>query len=75
MAKNLMNQNKLTETEAACFEFIRNYPSYATWLVQTYLLLADVYVAQDNLFKAKATVQSILDNYTKDDEWRALALA
>jgi tetratricopeptide (TPR) repeat protein len=75
MAKHLMEQSKLPEAEKACFEFIRNYPSYATWLVQTYLLLADVYVAQGNLFKAKATVQSILDNYTKDDDWRRLALA
>jgi tetratricopeptide (TPR) repeat protein len=75
MAKNLKQQNKLPEAEKACFEFIRNYPSYATWLVQTYLLLADIYVAQGNLFKAKATVQSILDNYTKEDEWRSLALA
>lgn len=66
-------QGDLTASEATCFDFVRNYPSYATWLVRTYLILADIYIQQDNLFKAKATMQSILDNYKTDDEWRRKA--
>jgi tetratricopeptide (TPR) repeat protein len=61
------------ETEALAFEFVREYPSYASWLVRTYLLLADVYIIRDNLFQARATVQSILDNYKQDDQWRLQA--
>ncbi len=73
IAKDYFDKGDLVNAEATCFEFVRNYPSYATWLVRTYLILADVYIKQDNLFKAKATMQSILDNYKTDDEWRKLA--
>ncbi|MCP4122883.1 MAG: tetratricopeptide repeat protein [Bacteroidetes bacterium] len=66
---------QLDDAENMCKEFVRNYPSYAILLVRTYLLRADIYIAKDDLFKAKATVQSILNNYTADDEWRALAVA
>ena len=71
----LINYNKqqYDEAEAFCFEFISNYPSYAEWLVNTYILLADIYIQKDNLFQAKATIQSILDNYTTQDELRARA--
>jgi hypothetical protein len=36
------------------------------WLVKSFILLADVYAEQDNLFQAKATLQSIVDNYNGD---------
>jgi TolA-binding protein len=74
IALDHFEKGRLAETETACFEFIRTYPSYASWLVRTYLLLADVYIQKDNLFQARATVQSILDNYTTKDQWRALAV-
>ena len=73
IALDHFEKNDMEQTEAACFDFVKNYPSFATWLVRTYLLLADVYINQGNLFKAKATMQSILDNYTADDEWRQKA--
>ena len=73
-ALNYFDKGDLAKSEQACFEFVRNYPSYATWLVRTYLVLADIYIKQENLFKAKATMQSILDNYKTEDEWRQKAL-
>lgn len=54
--------------EKVCFEFISIYPSNATWLIKTYILLSDVYVAQGQYFQAKATLQSILDNYEERDD-------
>ncbi|MEZ5009659.1 MAG: tetratricopeptide repeat protein [Chitinophagales bacterium] len=73
IAKDYYDNGDLQKSEETCFEFVRNYPSYATFLVRTYLILADIYIKQDNLFKAKATMQSILDNYKQDDEWRLAA--
>jgi hypothetical protein len=40
-------------------------------LGKTYLLLADIYIAGDNLLQAKATLQSLLDNYTAQDDVRS----
>lgn len=74
IALDHFENGRLDEAEATCFEFSRNYPAYASLLVRTYLVLADVYLARDNLLQARATVQSILDNYRNDDEWRAQAL-
>lgn len=49
-----------------CF-FIKNeYASYTYWVVKTFILLADNYDALDNIFQAKATLISVLDNYTGD---------
>lgn len=61
------------EAEKSAFEFIDTYPSYQLWLVKTYLLLSDVYYDQGNLFQAKATLQSILDNYDQDDQYMQMA--
>jgi tetratricopeptide (TPR) repeat protein len=54
--------------EKHCFEFISVYPSYAKWLIKTYILLSDIYVAQAQYFQAKATLQSVLDNYEERDD-------
>jgi TolA-binding protein len=61
------------EAEKLAFEFIETYPSYQIWLVKTYLLLSDVYYDQGNLFQAKATLQSIMDNYEQEDQYMQLA--
>ncbi|MBX7225176.1 MAG: tetratricopeptide repeat protein [Chitinophagales bacterium] len=73
IAKMQYLQKQYTECEATCFEFIDTYPSYQYWLVNVYLLLADVYITQEEYFQAKATLQSILDNYDKEDDLRKQA--
>ncbi len=73
IAQIQFDKGQLDAAEQSCFNFISNYPSYAQWLVRTYLLLSDIYIKRDNLLQAKATVQSILENYTEKDELRALA--
>jgi hypothetical protein len=37
-------------------------------VAKTYILLADNYVAMKDNFQAKATLQSIIDNYKGDDD-------
>ncbi len=58
----------MTQAEKLCFEFISNYPSYSVGMVKTYILLSDVYVANGDYFKAKVTLQSVVDSYEKRDE-------
>jgi TolA-binding protein len=67
-------QKKFEDSESNCFLYINKYPSYRKWLVKTYLLLADIYIQRNNLLQAKATVQSLLDNYQQKDELRDEAL-
>ena len=50
------------DAEKAAFEVINKSGSYEDWVVKAYLLLGDTYVKQGDLFNAKATYQSIIDN-------------
>ncbi len=58
----------MKEAEDLCFEYISNYPSYPEWMVRTYILLSDVYVANQDYFKARVTLESVTGSYGKQDE-------
>jgi Flp pilus assembly protein TadD len=50
------------------FDLAKEMPNYDYWIAKTYILLADNYRALKDNFQAKATLQSIIDNYKADDE-------
>ena len=56
------------ESQKTCFELVKDLPNYDYWVTKTFLLLADDYVALKDNFQAKATLQSIIDNYKADDD-------
>jgi TolA-binding protein len=49
------------------FDIADNLSTHEYWVAKSYLLLADVYVAEKDNFQAKATLQSILENYDGED--------
>jgi hypothetical protein len=46
-----------------CFDLAKEMPNYDYWVAKTYILLSDTYVGLKDAFQAKATLQSIIDNY------------
>ncbi len=58
------------KAEAEVFDYIEKGTQHQHWLAKTFLVLADVYVAQENYFEAKQYLLSLRDNYdaTNDDE-------
>jgi TolA-binding protein len=52
--------------EKSCFDIIGQIP-YDYWLAKTFILLSDIYVKTNNIFQAKHTLQSILENYKGED--------
>ncbi len=54
---------KYQESEKLIFELINILPSYEYWIARAFILLADNYVATGNLYQAKHTLQSVIDNY------------
>lgn len=54
-------------SEKLLFEYSDQYSYYDYWLAKSFILLADNYIAQDNIFQAKQTLQSIIDNYEGAD--------
>lgn len=61
-------QQQYEASKADCFTIKDEYASYTYWVVKTFILLADNYTALDNVFQAKATLQSIIKNYKGDQE-------
>jgi tetratricopeptide (TPR) repeat protein len=66
IAQIRFEENKLKEAEEECFRLIDNFSSYDHWYIKSYILLADIYAKKGNLFQAKATLQSVIEN--TDDE-------
>lgn len=55
-------QNKLKEAEAAASNTIQLSGGNDYWVVKSYLLISDILVKQDDIFNAKATLQSVVKN-------------
>ena len=53
--------------EKEIFELINDFSSYDFWIAKAFILLADLYVKTDNIFQAKHTLQSIIDNYEGEE--------
>ncbi|MCD4678841.1 MAG: tetratricopeptide repeat protein [Bacteroidales bacterium] len=52
-----------TKADKIIFEFIDEFSGYDYWLAKNFILLADIYTKTGDLFQAKQTLQSIIDNY------------
>ncbi|MEM7055525.1 MAG: tetratricopeptide repeat protein [Bacteroidota bacterium] len=48
------------------FELNKQFSTYQAWTNQAFLLIADNYMALDELFQAKATLQSIIEHATDE---------
>ena len=61
-------QNQLDLTENVVFDFVKKNTPQQKWLAKSFLLLADVYISKKDYFQAKATLQSVIDNYKITDD-------
>lgn len=62
------NKNELSKAEEKVYKLVQHQPAYQYWIAKGLILLSDIYVDMDDTFQAKATLESILDNYQGDDE-------
>ena len=61
-------QGKFKASQKTCFDLIKELPNYDYWVTKTFILLADNYEALKDVFQARATLQSVIDNYKGDDD-------
>lgn len=66
-ASCLYKSNKYDEAEEKVFFVSDNYNSYIYWTARSFIILSDVYVAKDNVFQAKETLKSVIDNYPENE--------
>ncbi|MEJ6980316.1 tetratricopeptide repeat protein [Pedobacter sp. P351] len=55
-------------SQKTAFELINKMPSHDYWVAKSFLLLSDNYVALKDVFQAKSTLQSIIENYEGNDD-------
>ncbi|QQL50053.1 tetratricopeptide repeat protein [Mucilaginibacter ginkgonis] len=55
-------------SQKTCFDLVNKMPNYDYWVAKSFILLADDYVRLKDNFQAKATLQSVIDNYKGDDD-------
>jgi TolA-binding protein len=60
-------QQKFKDSEKEIFELGDKFSAFEYWVAKGFILLADNYIAMDDTFQAKHTLQSIIDNYEGDD--------
>jgi len=57
----------LEAAEKEVFELINQYASYDYWVAAGFILLADIYLEKENIFQAKQTLQSVIDNHEGEE--------
>jgi TolA-binding protein len=74
MAELQYKKREYKKSLATAFDLTNKMPSHDYWVAKTYILIADNYVAMKDIFQAKSTLQSVIENYeNKEDDILALA--
>ena len=60
--------NELEDSRNDIYKLNEDFSAYEFWVVKGFILLSDIYVKEEDYFQAKATLQSIVDNYDKEDD-------
>jgi len=68
IAKIYYIKGKYTAAEREINSFIEMNSPHYYWLAESFLLLSNVYIQKDNMFDARYTLQSIIDNYRVADD-------
>ncbi|OOQ60144.1 tetratricopeptide repeat protein [Mucilaginibacter pedocola] len=61
-------RGKYKASQKTCFDLAKEMPNYDYWIAKTFILLADNYVGLKDNFQAKATLQSVIENYKGNDD-------
>jgi TolA-binding protein len=65
-------QKAYTDAENSIFDLAANYASYDHWVASGFILLSDIYRDTGNVFQARQTLLSIIENH-EGEELRAVA--
>ena len=63
----LYNMQQYDDAEEKVFFVSDKFSNYVEWTARSFIVLSDVYVAKDNIFQAKETLKSVIENYPDDD--------
>ena len=68
LANAYFNQKQYQKSEDEIVDFINKKSPYQYWVARAFVLLADVYIAQQDDFQAKQYLLSLRENYNQQDD-------
>jgi tetratricopeptide (TPR) repeat protein len=68
IAEILFNLGQLDGAEKEILEFLDQNTTHQYWLARCYILWSEIYLKRGDLFQAKATLQILKENYTRQDD-------
>lgn len=72
LAEIAFMRDELEQAQEKALRTIREQPSSEQWVVNSYILIGDILIEQDNLVQARATLESLLSHYSSDKELSTL---
>ncbi|MCQ2607272.1 MAG: tetratricopeptide repeat protein [Bacteroidales bacterium] len=67
-ASLLFDQNRYSESEKEIIEFLEKNSPHQYWLGKSYILWAKIFIARNELFQARYTLQNVLQHYKIQDD-------
>lgn len=67
IAEILYNQGKYEQSIEALYNLNENFGIYEEWIGKSFLLIAENFVAMDEMFQAKATLNSVIEKSPVDE--------
>jgi TolA-binding protein len=68
VAELLFKKDQIAESEKVVSEFIDQNTPHQYWMARMFLLLSDISLKKGDILQAKATLQSLKENYTVDND-------
>jgi len=59
---------KYDKAQESAFDVINNMESHDYWVAKSFILLADTYLRKGDALQARSTLESVIENYTEDDD-------
>jgi tetratricopeptide (TPR) repeat protein len=62
LARTFYLQGKYLESDSLIFMLVDQVPSFPFWIAKGFILLADNFIAKEDVYNARLTFQSVIDN-------------
>lgn len=68
IADIMFRKGQVDQAEKEILEFLDQNTTHQYWLAKGYILWSEIYLIRGDLFQAKATLQILKENYTRQDD-------
>jgi tetratricopeptide (TPR) repeat protein len=68
VADIMFRKGQVDQAEKEILEFLDQNTTHQYWLAKGYILWSEIYLKRGDLFQAKATLQILKENYTRQDD-------